>query len=380
MPRSRFDLAPLQPPHRRLPVRLLPVRMAPVRMAPVRMAVAAITAATLLLAAPHAQALVIDAGFGSAITGAANAAAIETAVTTAVGDIARLYRNAGTVSILFTTAPGGFLGQSNTGLYSASYAGYTGLLAADSAANPGNSALASAVANLPLGNDANGARPIVMTSALLRVGLGDTLATPCFSATGSYINGCGGVYDGVVTLSSSQPIDYTRPISNGYYDAIRVIEHEVDEVLGGGGGGSTLNAIAASGLNNAANALTYYDGVLDLYRYSAKGTPSFTTASSATAYLSVDGGKTSIAGFNQTASGDFGDFLSTNCPNDVQDAFTCTVKTADVTPLSPEFRMLEAIGYNPVPEPASLALFGGAVAALSWTRRRRGARDRRLEA
>ncbi|HVC62655.1 MAG TPA: NF038122 family metalloprotease [Acetobacteraceae bacterium] len=322
-----------------------------------------------LLAATRANALVIDAGFGSSITAAANAGAIETAIDTAVNAIGSLYSNPGTVSILFTTGPGGFLGQSNEGLDGVSYSNYTSLLAADAAAHPANTTLAAAVANLAYGNDANGSRPIAATTALLRVGLGVTGATPCFNASGAFVSTCGQAYDGVVTLSSTQTLDDTRPVGSGY-DAIRVVEHEVDEVLGGGGAGSTLNVIAGYGLDNSSRPLTYYDGPLDLYRYSAPLRPSFSTSSGATAYLSVDGGNTNIVGFNQNPNGDFADFLSTGCPARVQDAFTCAGQAANETVASPEYQMMQAIGYNPVNEPASLTLLGMAVGGLTLVRHR----------
>jgi hypothetical protein len=313
-----------------------------------------------ILAAAHAHALTIDAGFESSITSASDATTIETAIDTAVDAIASLYSNPGTVSILFTTAPGNFLGESDSGLNVETYSTYVGQLGADSAANPSNTTLSTAIA----------------TTALLRVALGDTNVTPCFNASGSFVSGCGQTYDGVITLSSTQPLSYTRPVTAGSYDAIRVIEHETDEVLGGGGAGSTLNAVA----NNSVPLSSFY-GPLDLYRYSAPHTPSFTDSTTATSYFSVDGGVTNIVGFNQNQGlsladyGDFGDFLSTTgCPDYVQDAFTCPDQQADETASSPEYQMMEAIGWDggtdPVPEPMPLALLGAAIGGLALARSR----------
>jgi hypothetical protein len=164
------------------------------------------------------------------------------------------------------------------------------------------------------------------------------------------------------------------------FSAIDAVEHELNEMLGGGGQGSVLNAVntcastpavpvSAASQDCAANAGFVNDlGVLDLYRYAAPGTPSFTTSGSATSYLSVDGGVTDIIGFNQDASGDYGDY-STN--NNVQSAFSDPDVLAPYDTASLEFKMLQAIGYNGVPEPASMAVFVSGLVGLRWVRRRK---------
>jgi hypothetical protein len=95
------------------------------------------------------------------------------------------------------------------------------------------------------GNDSSGASRIAATTGLLRT-LGFT-APPCFSATGDFNCGVAGhPFNAFVTLSTTQPLDYTRPTPTfppTEYDALGAIEHELDEVLGGGGPGSTLNEI-----------------------------------------------------------------------------------------------------------------------------------------
>ena len=44
--------------------------------------------------------------------------------------------------------------------------------------------------------------------------------------------GPGGPYDGIVTLNSTGPFSFTRPLFSGTFDAQRAVEHEIDEVLG----------------------------------------------------------------------------------------------------------------------------------------------------
>jgi len=51
--------------------------------------------------------------------------------------------------------------------------------------------------------------------------------------------GPNGPFDGIVTLNSAQPFSFTRPLISGTFDARRVVEHEIDEVMGFG---SYLNA------------------------------------------------------------------------------------------------------------------------------------------
>jgi hypothetical protein len=262
-------------------------------------------------------------------------------------------------------------GQSQDGLSFIPYSQYTALLATDSAANPGNNVLASAVANLSAGNSGNWAAG---TTAFLRVGLGlagsDT--TPCFNASGSFVSGCNAIFDGVVSIGNLS----TSPTGMGLNaEATAVLEHELDEVLGGGGTGSTI------GENFSAYVTGMVIGPTDPYRYQASGatcadvtsTPSYTTSASAVACYSIDGGTTALVQMNQTGGGsDYGDFATTS-PNvpDIQDAFY-----GGTTPVystsSPEFTMMESIGYDAnVPEPPALALFTVAIGGLGWARRRR---------
>jgi len=335
-----------------------------------------------------AQALVIAPTYTTAINTAPNSADIKSSINTAIGAIEHLYSDPGTINIIFNLTAGGFLGQSQTAYYSGSYSLYTTLLQIDALSHPWNHTLATALAHLSQGNDANGLRPIAATSGLFRVGLNAAGVTPCFNASGTFFGSCNQAYDGIITLSSSQPIQYTRPIpafngTNTTFDAVAIIEHEMDEILGGGGAGSTLNSIASFGLNNARSSLTFDDGPLDLYRYSAAHVPSFTTSAAASSYFSIDGGVTRIIGFNQNSTGDFGDFgPNALCPgggtggpsNVVQDAFTCRNQMANESTTSPEFQMMTSIGWDPVPEPSTLALLGitlgGAWVARRWSHRR----------
>lgn len=296
-------------------------------------------ALALGLTATCAGALTINDSFLSTFQPTTNTAALEAAIQSASNAIGSLFSNPITVNILFQTNSS-VVGQSDTGLLSQSYGSYRNLLTTNSSANPANSILSTAVANLSSGNGSgvSGAN-VVSTSANLRaLGVSPTIANGQFDNHGNFV-GSSGTYDSVITLNSS----LMNLSTNG---AIAVIQHEVDEVLGGGGAGSMIGL--QSTLQSTFGTGTYY-GSTDLYRYS-QYTPSFTTNTSTTSYFSVDGGHTSIVSFNQSGGGsDYGDFGVGTCL--IQSAYYCGSITETYGTSSPEYAMLESIGYDPVATP-----------------------------
>jgi hypothetical protein len=229
----------------------------------------AVSVGAVALTATPARALTFNDMFDSSIQNASNASAIEALIQSATNQIGSLYSNPVTINILFATSPNVGGGQSSAPLFSNAYGTYTTLLQNDATSHPENQILGTAIANLSHGNNSNGALPMISTAAQLRA-LGQSISV---------------TRDGTITLNPNFAL------------TISVWQHEIDQVLGGGGQGSTLGRIPN------------FFGATYLYRYSAPNTPSYTTNPSATAFLSVDGGNTSIAGFNQSGVGDFGDFL-----------------------------------------------------------------------
>src|SRR5262249_19633773 len=80
------------------------------------------------------------------------------------------------------------------------------------------------------------------------------------------------------------------------YDLQAATEHELDEALGLG---SALDGLKAN--DPSPDFIT----PLDLYRYSVRER-SFATFPAFPSYFSIDGGKTALVYFNQSALGDFG--------------------------------------------------------------------------
>jgi hypothetical protein len=288
--------------------------------------------------------LIIQATFDSSITGNPNAAAIEAMINRAISIYESLFSDPITIQIFFrysTTAPDGTplgqgtVSQSDYVFYGVSWSTFINALRADAKTSNDN------LANASLPGSALSANVKPASANGRAVGL-DT--PPAMFANGTIGNG--GPYDGIVTLNSSYPFQFTRPVSASNYDAQRSTEHEMDEVIGFG-----------SRLNISGNDLRPQD----LFSWSSAGVRNLT--SSGTRYFSINGGTTNIVGFNQDPHGDFGDWLSEPCPQAypyVQNAFGCTGQSSDIAATSPEGINMDVIGYDVVTATrAAVADFNG---------------------
>jgi elongation factor P hydroxylase len=283
----------------------------------------------------------IQATFDGSITGNPNAAAIQAMINRAISIYESLFSDPITIQIRFryaTTAPNGIpLPQGNTSrsdfvVYTVPWNTAGDLLRADARTSNDNLAIASLPvsplsANI-IGASANGRAVKLNTPAAM------------------FANGtvaAGGPYDGIVTLNSAAPYQFNRPTSAGRLDAQRAVEHEINEVMGLG-----------SRLGHNVPDLRPQD----VFSWSSPGVRNLT--SSGTRYFSINGGVTNLVNFNQNPTGDFGDWVSTACPQAhpyVQNAMGCTGQSSDVTSTSPEGVNLDVIGYDLVKALAPLPTF-----------------------
>ncbi len=190
----------------------------------------ATSAEVMSVATTSGSGLVINPTFDTSITGNPNAAAIESMINQAIALYQPLFGDPVTAEIRFrfsttepdgSPLPAGAIAESYYVVYYILWSTYIASLKSDAKTTNDTAANAN-LPSLPITTD------LVPSSADGRaVGL-DT--PPAMFANGTV--GPGGTYDGIVTLNSSKPFQFTRPPSSGSFDARRSAEHEIDEILG----------------------------------------------------------------------------------------------------------------------------------------------------
>ena len=302
-----------------------------------------------------ASGLVINPTFDSSITGNPQSAAIQSMINQAVALYSALFGDSVTAEILFRysdTEPDGTpidgpIAESLYVVYGIPWGAYIFNLKADAKTTNDTTANAG-LPTLPL-------TPNLLTASANGRAIGLN-TPPAMFADGTVADG--GPYDGIVTMNSSEPFQFIRPPSSNNYDAQRLTEHEIDEIIGLG-----------SYLGGPPSSSDFRPQ--DLFSWSAPGTRNHTVLG--TRYFSIDNGNTNIVGFSQDPTGDLGDWLSGLCPQTtpyVQNAFSCKGQASDVTATSPEGVNLDVIGYDltsAIPPPGPTILGNISTRALVQT-------------
>jgi hypothetical protein len=279
--------------------------------------------------------LVIVPTLDSTITNDPRSNAIQAMIISAIQKYQTLFSDPITVFIRFRLSAfhlegdpmGTLVGASNSSTWFRPWNTYIAALKADGKTQNDMTANGT-LPSTPLATD------IVVRSAAGRaVGLLDT--PPVMFADGSL--GPGGPYDGIITLNPAHPLQFTRPVAAGNYDAQMFTEHEIDEVLGLG---SHLNSPRPEFLEPQ-----------DLFSWASLNARN--TGASGQRFFSIDQGFHLLAQFNQNPDGDFGDWDSDDfCPATrlyVQNAFNCDGQSTDISATSPEGISLDVIGYDLIP-------------------------------
>ena len=234
---------------------------------------------TIAITTEPTTGLTIHPTFDSSITGNPNAAAIEAMINRTIAIYESLFSDPITIQIRFryaTTDPDGsplshgLVSESDTTLYTnIPWNTYISALRADARTSNDN------IANTSLPGNALSPNIRPTSGNGRAVGLN---TPPAMFANGTV--GQGGPYDGIVTLNSARPFQFSRPVNGNNFDAQRITEHEIDEVMGLG-----------SRIGDNSSDLNPQD----LFSWSSAGHRNIT--SSGTRYFSIDGGVTNIVEF-----------------------------------------------------------------------------------
>ncbi len=238
------------------------------------------------LVAASAHCLTITPTFDSSISdNPTDGPAMIAAINAAIQVFETNYADTITINITFMVDTSVSLAQSDNSFAYVNYTAYRAAL--KSRATSANDALA--LSHLP----ATSTDPVIGgTQMLITVPLASVLGLTAESPNGAIVR------------FNTNLLNLTRPNpNNDNFDMQSAMEHEIDEILGGGGAGCNLDSFPQI-------------GALDLFRYAtnsanAKLARTWTLTNGDNAYFSVDGTNLWVR-FNGLLAGDLGDFWGFN--------------------------------------------------------------------
>jgi hypothetical protein len=299
-------------------------------------------ALALASAIPAHASLTFNPTFTSAFTAdfGANALAAEAAFNAATAIFSNAFTDPITINITVTAVTStGTLGASSTPISSIGWSTLEADLAADAKS-------AADFAATGAGGSITGADPSTDTWWLTQA-----------QEKALGIIASDGVTDGTITVGTGYTYDFsdTGSVPAGAIDLTDVFAHEISEVMG---------RIGISGASiNGGPALTLLDG------YSFTGAGVRGLGGGAGNSFSIDDGTTLLMLFNNaTANG--GD--TRDWAGGTNDSFNAFSNFGVLNPVSPlDLEEMDVLGYDPVPEPATVTMVGLALLAGGFLGRRR---------